>query len=56
MSDDQDGCEWGDVSSGTGLPGRVVPDKGRYMVVCVLSKITRKIPGLCKIITLVTLL
>jgi len=26
MSDDQDGCEWVNVSSGTGLPG-VVPDK-----------------------------
>jgi len=26
MSDDQDGCEWVNVSSGTGLP-RVVPDK-----------------------------
>ena len=27
MSDDQDGCEWVNVSSGTILP-RVVPDKG----------------------------
>ena len=29
MSDDQDGCEWVSVSSGTSLPGRVVPDKSR---------------------------
>ena len=27
MSDDQDGCEWVNVSSDTGPPG-VVPDKG----------------------------
>jgi len=27
MSDDQDGCEWVNVSSGTGSPG-VAPDKG----------------------------
>jgi len=27
MSDDQDGCEWVNVSSGTGLPGEV-PDQG----------------------------
>jgi len=34
MSDDQDGCEWVNVSSGTGLPGyyRI---KGRKTVVCV---------------------
>ena len=27
MSDDQDGCEWVNVPSGTGVPG-IVPDKG----------------------------
>jgi len=27
MSDDQDGCEWVNVPSGTGLPG-IVPDTG----------------------------
>ena len=38
MSDDQDGCEWVNVSSGTGLP-RVVPDKRPLnccVCVCVL--------------------
>ena len=28
MSDDQDGCEWVNVSSGTGLPGQA-RTKGR---------------------------
>jgi len=37
MSDDQDGCEWVSVSSGTGLPG-LSRTKGRKTVVfvCVL--------------------
>ena len=34
MSDDQDGCEWVSVSSGTSLPG-LSRTKGRYTVVCV---------------------
>ena len=33
MSDDQDGCEWVSVSSGTGLPG-LSRIKGRQTVVC----------------------
>ena len=32
MSDDQDGCEWVSVSSGTGLPG-LSRTKGRYTCV-----------------------
>ena len=32
MSDDQDGCEWVSVSSGTGLPG-LSRTKGRYTYV-----------------------
>ena len=34
MSDNQDGCEWVNVFSGTGLPGQS-RTKGRYTVVCV---------------------
>jgi len=34
MSDDQDGCEWVNVSSGTGLPG-LSRTKGRCVCVCV---------------------
>jgi len=34
MSDDQDGCEWVSVFSGTGLPG-LSRTKGRSTVVCV---------------------
>jgi len=33
MSDDQDGCEWASVSSGTGLLG-LSRTKGHKMVVC----------------------
>ena len=35
MSDDQDGCEWVNISSGTGLPG-LSRIKGRYTVVVVV--------------------
>jgi len=34
MFDDQDGCEWVKVSSGTGPPGQY-RTKGHYTVVCV---------------------
>jgi len=34
MSDDQDGCEWVNVSFGTGLPG-LSRTKGRNSCVCV---------------------
>ena len=37
MSDDQDGCEWVSVSSGTGLPGCPGPKAvKRLCVVCVI--------------------
>ena len=34
MVDEQEGCEWMDVSSGTGSPGQTRTE-GRKMVVCV---------------------
>ena len=34
MSDDQDGCEWVNVSSGTGLPGQKAV---KQLCVCVYS-------------------
>ena len=37
MSDDQDGCEWVSVSSGTGLPG-LSRTKGRLTFVCVCTE------------------
>ena len=36
MVDEQEGCEWMDVSSGTGSPGQT-RTKGRKTVVCVCS-------------------
>ena len=36
MSDDQDGCEWVNVSSGTGLPGQKAV-KRLCVCVCVYS-------------------
>ena len=41
MSDDQDACEWVNVSSGTG-PTRVVPDKGLHRCVCVCVCVNSK--------------
>ena len=35
MSDDQDGCEWVRVSSGTGLPGCPGPKAVKQLCVCV---------------------
>jgi len=47
MSDDQDGCEWMNVSSGTSLP-RVVPDKrllNGCVCVCVCVVRTMLLPS-----------
>jgi len=41
MSDDQDGCEWVNVSSGTGLPGQSGPKAVKRL--CVLISNRRKI-------------
>ena len=38
MFDDQDGCEWVKVSSGTGPPGQY-RTKGHYTVVCVCVRV-----------------
>jgi len=38
MSDDQDGCEWVNVSSGTGLPGSPGQKAVKRLCVCVLSQ------------------
>ena len=35
MSDDQDGCEWVSVSSGTGLPGLSRTKAVKQLCVCV---------------------
>jgi len=35
MSDDQDGCEWVNVSSGTGLPGSPGQKAVKRLFVCV---------------------
>jgi len=35
MSDDQDGCEWVNVSSGTGLPGSPGQKAVKRLCVCV---------------------
>ena len=35
MSDDQDGCEWVSVSSGTGLPGLSRTEVVKRLCVCV---------------------
>ena len=35
MSDDQDGCEWVSVSSGTSLPGFPGPKAVKRLCVCV---------------------
>ena len=35
MSDDQNGCEWVSVSSGTGLPGCPGPKAVKRLCVCV---------------------
>jgi len=35
MSDDQDGCKWVSVSSGTGLPGSTGPTAVKRLCVCV---------------------
>ena len=37
MSDDQVGCEWVSVSSGTGLPGLSRTKAVKRLCVCVLS-------------------
>jgi len=37
MSDDQDGCEWVSVSSGTGLPGLSRTKAVKQLCVCVLE-------------------
>jgi len=36
MSDDQDGCEWVNVSSGTGLPGSPGQKAVKRLCVCVV--------------------
>jgi len=36
MSDDQDGCEWVSISSGTGLPGLSRTKALKRLCVCVL--------------------
>ena len=36
MSDDQDGCEWVNVSSSTGLPGSPGQQAVKRLCVCVL--------------------
>ena len=48
MSDDQDGCEWVRVSSGTGLPGCPGPKAVKQLCVCAfcrifISKLGRKL-------------
>ena len=36
MSDDQDGCEWENVSSGIGLPGLSRTKADKQLCVCVV--------------------
>ena len=43
MSDDQDGCEWVNVSSGTGLPGQKAIKR---LCVCVLETWRFSIPNI----------
>ena len=38
MSDDQDGCEWVSVSSGTGLPGKSRTRAVNRLCVCLSDK------------------
>jgi len=42
MSDDQDGCDWVSVSSGTGLPGCPGLKAVKRLCVCVCVFISRK--------------